>query len=175
MLIRDCAADDLDGLEQAHPRHGHTRRFRRQCAGESSYLIAVRDGIPVGHGELLWGGCRDDAVRAEYPDCPELNGLSVFPAELQGQGIGTAIVRAAEDRARDRGLQRIGLGVGDDNPRAARLYERLGYAASIDYVDVYDYVDAAGCQQVAEDPCRFMVKDLVHRIPYSTADSHRGR
>jgi RimJ/RimL family protein N-acetyltransferase len=35
---------------------------------------------------------------------------------------------AAEDTARQLGYERIALGVGLDNPKARRLYERLGYA-----------------------------------------------
>ena len=55
-----------------------------------------------------------------------LNHLEVAPG-WQGQGIGTRLVRAAEDAARRRGFDRIVLGVGVDNPDAKRLYERLGY------------------------------------------------
>jgi L-amino acid N-acyltransferase YncA len=43
-------------------------------------------------------------------------------------GIGTALIRAAEEAARRLGHQRVALAVGVDNPDARRLYERLGYA-----------------------------------------------
>jgi ribosomal protein S18 acetylase RimI-like enzyme len=46
---------------------------------------------------------------------------------LWRQGIGAALIRAAEGTARRLGHDRISLTVGRDNPDARRLYERLGY------------------------------------------------
>lgn len=44
-------------------------------------------------------------------------------------GIGTVLIRAAEQRIRACGLHRAELGVEGSNPGARSLYERLGYAA----------------------------------------------
>src|SRR6266702_6091962 len=49
---------------------------------------------------------------------------------LQGLGIATMLIAAAEQRVRGRGLAFATLGVEDGNPRARRLYQRLGYQAS---------------------------------------------
>ena len=57
---------------------------------------------------------------------PRLDHLEV-PGPFQGRGIGTALLGAAEGTARQLGHERIALGVGLDNPKARRLYERLGY------------------------------------------------
>jgi GNAT superfamily N-acetyltransferase len=46
----------------------------------------------------------------------------------RSQGIGTAILAEAEQRARGHGIARMAIGVGVDNHRARALYERLGYA-----------------------------------------------
>jgi ribosomal protein S18 acetylase RimI-like enzyme len=48
-------------------------------------------------------------------------------AELQGHGIGTCLIVAAEERIRQREVCVAELGVEDNNPRARALYERLGY------------------------------------------------
>jgi RimJ/RimL family protein N-acetyltransferase len=53
--------------------------------------------------------------------------LQVWPPDQRNRGIGTALIQVAEQAARERGYQRIGLGVEIDNHRALRLYERLGY------------------------------------------------
>jgi ribosomal protein S18 acetylase RimI-like enzyme len=60
--------------------------------------------------------------------------------ELQGRGIGTALMNAAEELACSRGFGEIVLGVEDSNPRARRLYERLGYKAFA--TDDFQYVGA---------------------------------
>ena len=164
LTIRECTDRDVEALERVAPsglNDVHGGRFRRQQSGESSYLVAVSDGVPVGHAEIAWNGCPSVDVRQRYPNCPEISGLSVFPAELRGQGIGTAIVRDAEDRARIRGFAWIGLGVDDENPGAARLYERLGYVSGIRYVFPWSYLDDNGVEHVVADPGIFMVRNLA--------------
>lgn len=93
--------------------------------GEYTYLVAWNGDVPLGHCEVLWQECKSAEVRNAYPGCPEINGLLVYRAEMRGRGIGTALIRTAEDRARDRGVEWIGVGAGDDNPSAMALYERL--------------------------------------------------
>ena len=46
--------------------------------------------------------------------------------EDRGAGLGEALVRAAIDRARERGCGRIELDVSESNTAAWRLYERMG-------------------------------------------------
>ncbi len=45
----------------------------------------------------------------------------------RGQGVATALLQAAEQAAKERGLEFIDLLVWECNPVAARLYEELGY------------------------------------------------
>jgi ribosomal protein S18 acetylase RimI-like enzyme len=47
--------------------------------------------------------------------------------QCRGQGIGTAIMQAAEERARAGGVTRLALYVLDTNTGAQRFYDRLGY------------------------------------------------
>lgn len=47
--------------------------------------------------------------------------------DLRGRGFAEALLGAAEEFARDRGVVCMELWVEDDNPRAARVYERCGY------------------------------------------------
>ncbi|MGH2517065.1 MAG: GNAT family N-acetyltransferase, partial [Ktedonobacterales bacterium] len=55
--------------------------------------------------------------------------IRVFVApEYQGRGLGTDTLRTLVDFCfREMGLHRLGLVVREDNARAARLYERLGF------------------------------------------------
>jgi ribosomal protein S18 acetylase RimI-like enzyme len=49
--------------------------------------------------------------------------------EFRGQGIGSVLMRKAEEWARLHNLDRIGLSVAVDNRVAVELYEKLGYIA----------------------------------------------
>ncbi|MGD9330960.1 MAG: GNAT family N-acetyltransferase [Desulfobacterales bacterium] len=57
-----------------------------------------------------------------------LDGIAVTPSH-QGRGVGTALITAFENRARENGFTTVSLEVIDTNPRAKKLYSRLGYRA----------------------------------------------
>ncbi|WP_416974653.1 GNAT family N-acetyltransferase [Streptomyces sp. 4F14] len=164
MEILACRREDLVVLERVMPSDSvdgsHPMRFARQEAGRSTYLIPWLDGRPVGHAEVRWTGCEAPDVQAAHPGCPEINGLVVWPENLRSQGIGTALVRAAEEWALARGVTVMGLGVDDRNPRAAALYERLGYRPGVRYVDRWTEVDPRGVRHEHVDPCRFLTRKL---------------
>ncbi|MGI5424543.1 GNAT family N-acetyltransferase [Streptomyces sp. CA-179760] len=165
MEITVCRAADVALLDQCIASPGatsfHARRFGRQERGASTYLVAWLDGRPVGHTELRWGGCDDAGVRAARPGCPEINALTVWPATLRSRGIGSALIRAAEELARERGRTAVGLGVADDNPRAAVLYARLGYLPLAGYVGRWSYEDRDGLTHKCVENLTFLVKELV--------------
>ncbi|WET81647.1 GNAT family N-acetyltransferase [Amycolatopsis sp. QT-25] len=165
VTVKPCQEEDIALLREHIPTPGqperHTTRFERQQHGHSTFLIAWAGALPVGAGELLWRGCSAPEINQHYPDCPELNGLDVWPPELRSRGIGTALIAAAEKLAHQHGRHRIGLGVDDGNPRAAALYLRLGYRETgRHYLDRYAYVDSDGTRHEIADPARFLVKDL---------------
>ena len=60
------------------------------------------------------------------PDEAYIDGVAVDPA-YRGQRIGTDLIRSAERWARRRGLSLLSLEVVDSNPRARRLYHRIGF------------------------------------------------
>ncbi|WP_033309685.1 GNAT family N-acetyltransferase [Streptomyces iakyrus] len=164
MEIAECRAGDVEVLERRMPSHSaegsHGARFARQRAGESTYLIPWLEGRPVDHAEIRWTGCAAPEVRAARPGCPEINGLFVWPAPLRSRGIGTALVHTAERLAGERGIDAMGLGVGDGNPRAAELYARLGYRPAVAYMDRWTRLDPDGVRHEQADPCVFLVKAL---------------
>jgi GNAT superfamily N-acetyltransferase len=69
------------------------------------------------------------AVRAQLTEdsCAEILGLVVAEGS-RGEGIGAALVRAAEAWARGEGCTRIRVRSRDTRERAHRFYEREGYA-----------------------------------------------
>ena len=56
----------------------------------------------------------------------EVKRMYVLP-NRRGSGVSTAILRALEDAARDRGWDRLVLETGERQPDAIRFYEREGY------------------------------------------------
>jgi len=163
--IRRVTSEDLDALVVRDPRPGaqhHEReRFAAQERGERAYLVAWKDGEVVGRTTLCWRSSYQP-VRDALGDFPEINGLAAWP---QGAGIGTLIVAECERIAVEEvGVLRVGLGVGLDNPRARRLYERLGYVdwGGEELTDLWDERDEHGNVLVSHrDPCRYLVHDLT--------------
>lgn len=64
--------------------------------------------------------------RSDRADALVLDGICVDLA-ARGRGIGTALLRAAADRARRIGARTVRLSVIDVNTRARALYERHGF------------------------------------------------
>jgi GNAT superfamily N-acetyltransferase len=109
-LAREAMAPYYE--EQGMPWHGHA--FRASLAGTENYRVELA-GAPAG----MLRYARDAA------------GLFVHDLHLQpqmrGRGIGAALLRLIEARARALGATAVRMRVVADNP-ALRLYERLGYA-----------------------------------------------
>jgi RimJ/RimL family protein N-acetyltransferase len=53
-------------------------------------------------------------------------GLAVSP-DARGRGVATALLAAAEERARARGARKLSLRAFSTNPAAIRLYARFGF------------------------------------------------
>ncbi|MFJ8435867.1 GNAT family N-acetyltransferase [Kitasatospora sp. NPDC094019] len=126
-------------------------QIRRAEAGEIDYLaVCTPTGLPVAVGGV------DYTVK---PAAGTLWQLGVHPA-LRSCGIGTLLIRSAEQRIVDRGLARAELGVEANNPRACSLYERLGYRAFGSELASWDVEDEDGSLRRHETLCTLMRKEL---------------
>ena len=100
--------------------------FDRLCEivdGQShAAFIAQRDGERVGFLLLL------DDLPDEVTSLPQgfVAYMAVEPEHLHS-GVGTALLAAAENEARRRGIPYMALMVTKENEAARRLYERAGY------------------------------------------------
>lgn len=156
--VQICDADDVAAIAATEPPGRDYARLthQRQVDGRCLYFVAWVDDAPVGSGELEWS------------TPPELKNLQVHP-DSRGRGIGSKIIAAAEHACRAHGSIRIG--VAEDNPAAARLYERLGYARTSETVtDSYFYVDEYGERRQATEVSEYLVKDLPSTIRHSSAE-----
>ena len=88
---------------------------RRVTRSGSSVFVAANEGALVGFASLL--------ITPE--DC-ELDAIHVDP-EAQRAGVGSALMHAAVEHARSRGVDRLHLLVIGDNERAQAFYRRSGW------------------------------------------------
>lgn len=146
--VRTLGVSDVDVIESFEPAgKGFIRAmWHRQSRGASTLLVAWRAGEPLGSAEVAW---------AEPTELRNLNVRRVH----RGQGVGTALIAAAEKLVGDGRMLSIGVGI--DNPRAAALYERLGYCPTGERTTTtYEYVDDSGIRRTATETDETRVKQL---------------
>jgi GNAT superfamily N-acetyltransferase len=130
-ILRDCvAAMRRAGIEQWDDIYPTDAHLAADIDARSLYVASTESGAVVG-----------TVVLNEYQD-PEyaavawlaharplvVHRVMVAPAS-QGQGIAQRLMVFAEQHARTLGYESIRLDAFTLNPRALRLYERLGYDA----------------------------------------------
>ena len=135
LAIRPCKERDLDHFGAfGSPEHVRycSQQYGRGADALTILVAADENDVPVGKAHL------DFEIRA-LERTAVLIAAAVTPA-AQGHGIGTSLIGAAEELVCSRGFAAIVLGVEDSNPRARRLYERLGYEAFAR--DEFEYLGA---------------------------------
>ena len=134
-LYADTRAEELapTGWDEAAKVAFCRQQFRLQRAHyETHFPDAVHEileveGVPAGR---LWVDWRDAEARL----------LDVaLRATHRGQGLGTAVLRQLMDAAAERGLA-VTLNVEHNNPRAKRLYARLGFRVLRD-IGTHDFME----------------------------------
>jgi GNAT superfamily N-acetyltransferase len=152
--IRDLRAEDLPSCTWAGS-NTHlayvARALDRVSAGEVDYLAICPPSDPP----VAMGGV-DYTARAAAGTLWQLTVHSAW----RSRGLGTLLVRAAEQRIRARGLQWAELSVEVDNPRARALYERLGYAAYAREPDTWVQETPGGATAHYETMCNLMRRNL---------------
>jgi GNAT superfamily N-acetyltransferase len=127
--IRVAEPGDLDAFGAAlGPEHQafFQDRFPLQQDGLGEILVAFRESDPVGAVFLYWGPAEEPEVRRHLADVPMIFHLHVAPRHRH-RGVGRSLLRRAEEVLRDRGHERVLLGVNKSNQVARSLYEWLGY------------------------------------------------
>lgn len=89
---------------------------------DAASFIAWLDGEPVG---LV--NCIEGYSTFKAQALMNIHDIAVLPTR-RGQGIGQALLRAAQDHARSRGCCKLTLEVLTGNATALRSYERFGFA-----------------------------------------------
>lgn len=144
MKVRDATADDLhalarlNGLVQAVHVQMEPHRYRpmpqeqiraalqeKLLEPEVWPLLAEQDGLAVGYALLI--ARRRPGTPFTLPfDSLHIDQIGVAPGARRA-GVGRALMRAAEDKARALGLGHLDLGVRGVNASALAFYQALGY------------------------------------------------
>lgn len=163
IAIEPIPVREVDSIARHMPwrrAHRHVDRAGAQRAGQGLYLIAWKDGVPVGHSFVKWPGTLSSR-HARRESCVEVEDLYVA-AEERDEGIGGALLQASEDAAREAGFETIGLAVALQNEGARRLYTRHGFrdAGHGTFTLRWTAVDERGAEHTWREECTYLVKRL---------------
>ncbi len=166
LTIRPIEKSDLDIMDctfKSECERTHADDLHDQSTSTLSFFVACLNGNPVGHALVRWLGPRDETVRKDYQDCPEIYRLRVLK-EFRSQGIATAIIRECESEALNRGCSLIGLGTHSNITSKDNLYIRLGYEPSTieNYIDTYKIKSEDGTVVTIRKNAQFLIKRIVY-------------
>ncbi len=141
LAIRKMTERDVDEIARVFatrrkPRAQYRRYFSEQLMGDRLVLVAWCGRKVVGYVTVVWESTYEPFRRAGIPEIVDLNVIT----EYRRRGIGTALIHAAEDAARQRACVSIGISVVQSPEYAAahRLYPKLGYVPDGRGVTWYD-------------------------------------
>ena len=87
--------------------------------------------VAIGDDGGLCGACVFGRDFSSMPDETQAGELYIdsiaVPENCRGKGIATALLNATVDKARGMGLPAVGLLVDTGNPKAEKLYARVGF------------------------------------------------
>lgn len=163
--LRLATEADLASLEALPFSAGlpskHRERYDRQQRDDVVYVLASIGDSIIGHLLLKWNCPSDPHVRALIPLCAEVEDFVVAP-ELRGLGVGSEMLAYAGSESLERGVTRLGIGVGVENPSARSLYERRGFVLVPGSEHRVSWLtrDDSGREIREHEDCVYLVKDL---------------
>jgi putative acetyltransferase len=112
------AALDAELAEHYPPeqRFGPNLKAEHLESGRGTFLVAREGGLAVGSG----------AIRLLDATTAELKRMYVAPSH-RGTGIGSAVLKALEEAAREFGVRRLVLETGTQQGAAITLYRHAGF------------------------------------------------
>lgn len=140
--IRKATNNDLPGLEWEGEYRKYRQIYRRALdeakRGRRILLVADMEGKLIGQIFIQLHTVSVDPKR--IPRTAYLYSFRVRP-EFRNLGIGTSLVSVAEETLRGKAFHRALIGVAKDNPKALRLYQRLGYEMLTEDPGEWSFVD----------------------------------
>jgi GNAT superfamily N-acetyltransferase len=164
LTIRQIEKSDLDKMDSTFKSEfgrSHADDLHDQSLSNISFFVAWLKGNPVGHALVRWLDPREETVRKDYPDCPEIYRVKVLK-EFRDQGIATAIIKRCENEALKRECWLIGLGTDPNISPEDNLYKQSGYEPStVDrYIDTYKTRSEDGTVTTIRKEAQFLIKRI---------------
>ncbi len=164
LLIRQIEKSDLNKMDctfKSEFGRTHADDLHDQSLSYISFYVAWLHNNPVGHALVRWLGPRDEIVRKDYQDCPEIYRLKVLK-EFRSQGIASALIKECENEALKRQCLLIGLGTDPNITSKDNLYKRLGYESPTvcSYIDTYKTRLADGTVVTIRKDVQFLIKRI---------------
>ncbi len=159
--IEESELDKMDHTFRSEFGRTHADDLHDQSLSRISFMVAWLHDNPVAHALVRWSGPREELVRKDYPDCPEIYRLRVLK-EFRSQGIATALIRECENEAVRKGCLLIGIGTYSKSPSKDNLYLQLGYELSrVDsYIDEYKTRQDDGVVATVRKDAQFLIKRI---------------
>ena len=109
----------------AHLRNSFSPEIqhRELSQADTIFLIAEVGGQPVGYAQLLFNS-REQGLEGSHP--MEIRRIYMLQ-ELVGRGVGSELMNASLDEARQRACDIVWLGVWEKNQRAIDFYRKWGF------------------------------------------------
>lgn len=163
--VRTATRTDLPGLEWdgefIHFRRVFADTYRQVERGEAIMWVADLPGVGI-IGQLFVQLSDQNRATAYSVKRAYIYGFRV-QANYQGAGIGSRLLKTAEDDLIRRGVTFFALNVAQDNPEARRLYERFGYRVVAPEPGIWSYIDHLGRRQQVIEPAWRMEKHLSNK------------
>lgn len=162
VTFRLARRSDLPALEWggefAHFRRLYAEAYQQVELGDAIIWVAE---LPAGDliAQLFVQLNSQRKELADGFDRAYIYGFRVRPA-YRNLGLGTRLMQLVEADLRRRGYRGVTLNVGQDNPQARRLYERLGYQVIAPDPGRWSFIDHEGRHRQVDEPAWRMQKRL---------------
>lgn len=159
--IRVAEHTDMPRIEHnlgANQAFFYRNRLTQRCLVLSAWL----HGEPVAALCVSFEDAEEQEIREHLPGVPLLYRLYVRD-DLRSRGIGSALLRHAEDLLTGQGHTAVAVGVDVTNHRAIKLYSGRGYA-EWDHGEIATVLESysdAGELETLPDLCKVFVKRLA--------------
>lgn len=131
--------DHLEGIWnkniERHPGDSRWEHWKRETISnninnKSTTFLVLAKNEPIGEGSLLWSpDCNAIAGRKQLADGDKIANINALRIEkaYEGQGHISRLIKTMEQVAKEKGIERLSIGVEAKETRNLAIYLHLGF------------------------------------------------